>query len=56
MNSEKKSVGCACSYCHTVDYGVCPEFEKGANGRRAYCDDAKECHIKNNPKKFNRPL
>ncbi len=25
LGSEKKSVGCVCGCCHSVDYGSCPE-------------------------------
>ena len=56
MNSEKKSVGCACGCCHSRDYGACPDFKQGLNGRCLYCDHAKECHVSKNLNKFNRPL
>lgn len=62
MSETKKSrvdavVSCDCGCCHAVDYGACPEFEKGGNGRCAYCDHAEKCHNhKKPPKQFNRPL
>jgi hypothetical protein len=48
---------CPCGCCHATDYGACPEFEEGGNGRCVYCDHAEPCHERDKNRRFyNGPI
>jgi hypothetical protein len=46
---------CDCGCCQVPDYGACDTFERGGNGRCAYCDHGQSCHP-GKGRYFNLPL
>lgn len=53
----ERTAQCECGCCHAHDYGACPEFELGGNGRCVYCDHSAPCHERDkNREAFNGPL
>lgn len=48
---------CPCGCCHLNDYGACPTYEIGGNGRCVYCDHGLSCHSRDSGRRFyNGPV
>jgi hypothetical protein len=55
--AEARQRPCECGCCHAIDYGACPTFEAGSNGRCVYCDHAEPCHERDKDRPFyNGPI
>lgn len=57
IENAPRTEKCECGCCHAEDFGACPGFETGANGRCVYCDHGMSCHERDKENRyFNGPL